>query len=132
MEKSYSRHYGSLIILVIVINAAMVWGQSNDNAIADKPSWEETVAGINEMSGGCSTFMSSEYLYGNDVKKDQWPSINGVMVAENMRCRQCRGKCKAEDLRCRSQCVSESPCLVDCDERWSKCETMCKQVFQCE
>jgi hypothetical protein len=55
-----------------------------------------------------------------------------VMVAQDMRCRQCRGKCKAEDLRCRSQCLGEGPCLAHCEERSSKCETMCKQIFQCE
>lgn len=64
--------------------------------------------------------------------KDQPPSTTKVLVAEDMRCRQCRGKCKAEDLRCRSQCAREDGCLAHCNEQLSKCETMCKQIFQCE
>lgn len=64
--------------------------------------------------------------------KDQQPSTTEVLVAEDMRCRQCRGKCTAEDLRCRSQCSGEDSCLAHCNERSSKCEAMCKQIFQCQ
>jgi hypothetical protein len=53
-------------------------------------------------------------------------------VAEDMRCRQCHGKCSADSLRCRSQCASDSPCLVHCEERTRNCESMCKQIFQCQ
>ena len=131
MEKSHIGHYGALIGLVVVMNAAMAWGQSNDAATTDRPLREEMTAYIEYTSEGCSTFMRSEYRY-REAVNEQRPSTNGVMVAEDMRCRQCRGKCKAEDLRCRSQCAGEGPCLADCKERSSKCETMCKQVFQCE
>jgi hypothetical protein len=54
------------------------------------------------------------------------------MVAEDMRCRQCHGKCSADSLRCRSQCASDSTCLVHCEERTRNCESMCKQIFQCQ
>lgn len=63
---------------------------------------------------------------------DQRPSTNGLMVAEVMQCRQCRGKCAALNLQCRSQCLSDSACLVLCQEQSSQCETTCKQIFQCE
>lgn len=131
MENSRIRPYSALIALLVVMNAAMAWGRPNNAATADAASHVEMITAINDMSTECSTFMSAEYLYENDVR-DQRPSTNGVMVAEDMRCRQCRGKCKAEDLRCRSQCVGEGICLAHCEERLSKCETMCKQVFRCE
>lgn len=131
MEQSHTGHYITLIAFVIVMNAVMVWLQSNDAATADASSQAEMITATNDMSTRCGTSVNPEYRYGNDVNGPR-PSTNRVMVAEDMRCRQCRGKCKAENLRCRSQCVSESPCLADCDERWSKCETSCKQVFQCE
>lgn len=125
---------GSLIVLialVIMMNTAMVWGQSKDITIADGPLREEVIAGIKEMSSGCSPFARPEYRDWNAVN-EQRPSANGVMVAEDMRCRQCRGKCAAESLRCRSQCVGDPACLDRCQERTDKCEAMCKQVFQCE
>ncbi len=64
--------------------------------------------------------------------RDQQQTAFEVVVAEDMRCRQCRGKCKAEELRCRSQCVGEGACLAHCEERLNQCEAMCKQLFQCE
>ncbi len=64
--------------------------------------------------------------------RDQQQSPSEVMVAKNMSCRQCQGKCKAEALRCRSQCAGESACLAYCDEQSNKCEAMCNQIFQCE
>jgi hypothetical protein len=57
---------------------------------------------------------------------------DGMLVAEDMRCRQCHGKCTADSLRCRSQCLNDSVCLEHCEERSSKCTAMCKQVFQCQ
>lgn len=125
MENSCIRHCGALIALVM--NAAMAWGQSNAGASVHT----EMIAAINDMSVGCSRFVGSEYRYKDDAN-EQRLSINGVVVAEDMRCRQCRGKCKAEDLRCRSQCAGVGGCLAHCEERASKCETMCKQIFQCD
>jgi hypothetical protein len=131
MEKSHIGYYGALIGLVVVMNAAMAWWQPNDTATVDGPLPEEKIADIKDMSARCSGFVRSDYRYKEDVN-EQRPSINGVVVAEDMRCRQCRGKCKAEDLRCRSQCAGEGACLAHCEERSSKCETMCTQIFQCE
>lgn len=131
MKKSHIGRCSALIALVVVMNAAMTWGQSNDAATADAKLHAEMITVINDMAAGCGTSINPEYRHGNDVN-EPWPSTNGVLVAEGMRCQQCRGKCKAEDLRCRSQCAGESGCLAHCDERSSKCETICKQVFQCQ
>jgi hypothetical protein len=131
MEKSRIGLCSALIALMVMLNAAMVWGQSKDATIADWPLREERIADSKDMSTDCSTFARSEYRYGSDIN-EQRPSTNGVMVAEDMRCRQCRGKCKAEDLRCRSQCAGESGCLAHCEERSSQCEAMCRQIFRCE
>ena len=131
MEESRIGHYGGLIGLMVVMNAAMAWGQSKDVATADVALHAEMIGTIKDMSAGCGTSVNPEYRYGNDVN-DQRRSTNGVVVAEDMRCRQCRGKCKAEDLRCRSQCLGDSACLARCEERTSTCETMCEQVFSCK
>ncbi|MFO0698262.1 MAG: hypothetical protein U0236_03455 [Nitrospira sp.] len=131
MDKSCIGGWSALIALVVMMNAAMAWGRTNSAVTVDAPSHVEMITAINDMSAECSTFMSAEFLYGKDVK-DQRPSTNGVMVAEDMRCRQCRGKCKAEDPKCRSQCAGESACLAHCEELSSTCEAMCKQIFQCE
>jgi hypothetical protein len=131
MEKSHIRHYGAVIVLVVSMNAVLAWGQSNDAATADASLPVELIAALPNMSLGCSRFVSSEYRYKEDVDVQRL-STNGVMVVEDGRCLQCRGKCKAEDLRCRSQCAGEGVCLAHCEERSSKCEAMCKQIFQCE
>lgn len=131
MEKSYVGRCGALIAFVIMMNAAMAFGQSHDAATADASFHAEMIPAVKDTSVACSRFVRSGYQSEGDISERR-PSINGVMVVEDMRCRQCRGKCKAEDLRCRSQCVGESACLAQCEERSSKCETMCKQVFQCE
>ncbi len=131
MKKLRIGHYGDLIALVAVMNAAMAWGQSNDAATADAVLHAEMIAAMNERSAGCSRFVRLEYRYKEDLNEQRAP-INRMMVAEDIRCRQCRGKCKAESLRCRSQCAGEGACLAHCDEQSSKCEAMCKQIFQCE
>lgn len=131
MEKLYIGRYGVLIALVVVMNAAVVWGQPNDAATSEASLHAEMTAALKDMPTGRSRLVRSEYRYQEDIN-GQRLSINGVMVAEDMRCRQCRGKCKTEDLRCRSQCMGEGACLTHCEERLSKCETMCKQIFQCE
>lgn len=130
MEKPRIGGYGFLIALVIMLHVGMVWARSDDTATAG-PSHEAMIASINDPSSACSTFMRPEDRYREDVNK-QRPSTNGVLVAEDMRCRQCRGKCKADNLRCRSQCAGDSACLTQCDERSSDCEALCKQVFKCE
>ena len=120
MEKPYIGRCGFLIALAVFMNVGMVWAQAN----------EEKVASVNDLSAGCSTFMGPDDRYRENVK-DQRLSTNGVMVAEDMRCRQCRGKCTADNLRCRSQCLGDSTCLAQCDERKSTCEVTCKQLFSC-
>lgn len=122
---------GALIALVVMMNAAVVLGQSHEVGIADEPIREETVADIKDRSAECSMVARSENWYQENVR-EQRPSTKGVLVAEEMRCRQCRGKCSAENLRCRSRCSGDSACLAHCEERSSKCEVMCRQIFQCE
>lgn len=132
MEKSQIRRYGAVIVLVVVMNSVMAWGQSNDATADDTSLPVEMIAALKNMSAGCSMFVSSEHQYYKEDVDEQRLSANGVMVAEDMRCLQCRGKCKAEDLKCRSQCAGEGVCLVQCEERSNKCEAICKQIFQCE
>lgn len=132
MKKSHSRGHGAIIVFVVVLNAAMVLRQSKSAATADASLPVEMIAALNNMSAGCSMFVSSEHQYYKEDVDEQRLSANGVMVAEDMRCLQCRGKCKAEDLKCRSQCAGEGVCLAHCEERSSKCEVICKQLFQCE
>ena len=131
IERSHIRHYGVFIAFVVVTNAAVAWGQPNGATPADASLHAETIATVNDISVECSGVVRSEYQH-KETFNELPPSSNGVLVVEDMRCRQCRGKCKAEDLRCRSQCVGENPCLIQCEERASKCETMCKQFFRCE
>lgn len=121
MEKPHIGRYGFLIALVVLVNVGMVWAQAN----------EEKVASINETPAECSTVTSLEYRHTKDVN-EQRPATDGVMVAEDMRCRQCRGKCTADNLRCRSQCLGDSACLAQCTEMKSTCEVTCKQLFSCE
>jgi hypothetical protein len=116
MEKSYIGRYGFLIAFVVMVHAGMAWSQPNDTTTANRSSHED------ETSPGCSIVMINA----------QRPPTKRILVAEDMRCQQCRGKCTAENLRCRSQCSGDSACLAQCEERSSKCETMCKQIFQCE
>jgi hypothetical protein len=131
MKKSQVGRYQFLLALVVIVNAGMVWAQSNATQTADGPVPEGMIAFITDTSAGSSTFARQKYPYSENVNEPQLSS-NGVMVAEDMRCRQCRGKCAADNLRCRSQCIGDSACLVQCEERSSKCEEMCKQIFQCE
>ena len=126
MEKPHIGRYGFLIVLVVLVNAGMAWALT-----ADGPPHEAIMASVSDPSAGCSTFMGPEDRYRENVI-DQRPSTNGVMVAEDMRCRQCRGKCAADNLRCRSQCLGDSTCLARCDEMKSTCEVTCKQLFPCE
>jgi len=131
MKKSHTGRYGALITLVLMMSVGMVRAQPNDITTAGGQSGEEMIAIIKEPSVTCSTFMRSEYRYTENINGHR-PATNGVMVAEDMRCRQCRGKCAADNLRCRSQCAGDSTCLAQCDERKSTCETICKQLFTCE
>ena len=121
MEKAHTGRYSFLIALVVLMNVGMVWAQAN----------EEKGTSIKETLTECSTVTSIEYEHTKDIN-DQRLSTNGVMVAEDMRCRQCRGKCTAENLRCRSQCLGDSTCLAQCEERSSTCGATCKQLFSCE
>lgn len=173
MEKSQVGRYGFLIALVVLVNAGMVWAQSNDTPSADGPLREDMFVFIKGTSTGCITFTRHEHWYRERAEEepeatsytvwekqtirvsvtppsqfsvgpdrtassmreginDQRPSTNGLMVAEVMQCRQCRGKCTAVNLQCRSQCASDSACLVQCQERSRQCDATCKQIFQCE
>jgi hypothetical protein len=120
-----------LITFAVMMNTAPVWGQSKGTSIANEPLREVMIADSKNKSTGCSTVARSEYRDWAAINALR-PSANGVMVAEDMRCRQCRGKCSTENLRCRSQCSGDGVCLAQCEERLSTCETMCKQIFQCE
>ena len=123
--------YQILIALVVIVNTGMAWAQSNDRMTADGPLADSLTAFTKETSIGCSTFARYEYELTEELS-EQRPSINGVMVADDMRCRQCRGKCTADNLRCRNQCLGDSACLAQCDEMKSTCETTCKQLLSCE
>jgi hypothetical protein len=152
MKKSQAKRHGLVIVLVVTVNAGIVWAQSNDAPTADWFVHEELVAFIQYTTTECRPLPSHEYrdeyrnetrgeterAATNDAVREQEgiteprPSANGAMVAEDMRCRQCRGKCAADSLRCRSQCAGDSACLDHCQERTDKCEALCKQIFQCE
>jgi len=131
MEKSCIGRCGALIMLLVVMYWAMAWGHLADAATADALSHAEMIAAVTTTSVECSKGVSFGYRHQENVN-EQRPSTNGLMVAEDMRCRGCRGKCKAENLKCRSQCAGEDACLAHCEEQLSKCETMCQQLFQCE
>jgi len=117
MEKSHIGRYGVLVAFVAMMNAGMVCAQANEGKIS--------------TSQGCITVMRVEDWFAVDVN-EQRLLTDGVMVAEDMRCRQCRGKCTADNLRCRSQCLGDEACFAQCDERKSTCEATCKQLFSCE
>ena len=126
MGKLHTGRYGFLIALVVLVNAGMVWALTTDG-----PPREAMMASVNDPPAGCTTFMGPEDRYRENVNERQ-PATDRVMVAEDMRCRQCRGKCTADNLRCRSQCLGDSACLAQCDEMKSTCEVTCKQLFSCE
>jgi hypothetical protein len=117
MEKPHIGRYGVLVAFVVLLNTGMVWAQANE--------------GNTSTSQECSTVMRAENRLAENVNAQPLVT-DGVMVAEDMRCRQCRGKCTADNLRCRSQCLGDSACLAQCEERKSTCETTCKQLFSCE
>ena len=117
MKGSHIGRYGVLVVLVVMMNAGMVWAQANERKLS--------------TSQECGTVMRAEDRFAEDVNEQRLVT-DGVMVAEDIRCRQCRGKCTADNLRCRSQCLGDSACLPQCEERKSTCETTCKQLFSCE
>ena len=123
MEKPHIGRYGFLIALGVLVHAGMVWALTDNGTPRDA-----MMVSANDLSAGCSAFTGPQDRYRENVN-DQRQSPNGVMVAEDMRCRQCRGKCTADNLRCRSQCLGDSTCLTQCDEMKSTCETTCKQLF---
>ena len=153
MKKLPVARSGLVLVLVVLLNAGMVWAQSHDASDDDPSRHEAMVAFIQDRAAKCRPFQSpgyrdedrnetrgvEEWSATSDIVREQEgiteprPSVNdGVMVAEDMRCRQCRGKCAADSLRCRSQCAGNSACLAHCEERTEKCEALCKQLFQCE
>ena len=53
MQTSPIGHSGFFIALVFMVYVGISWAQSNDRAIADRPSGEEMIASIKEMSAWC-------------------------------------------------------------------------------
>ena len=145
MKRSQAEHSGLILVLVIMVNAGMVWAQPHDVLAADGSWHEEMVAFIKETATECRPLpchgYRDEYRNGtrgeeepaatSDALREQEriteprPSADGLTVAEDMRCRQCHGKCAADSLRCRSQCAGDSACLAHCQERTEKCEALC-------
>ena len=120
---------GLLIAFVAVLSTDMVLARLIDTSTENVPSPDRMSAIVHDRSAACGTTTRPEFQQdGNDPRGQ----VDGVMVAEDMKCRQCHGKCSADSLRCRSQCASDSPCLVHCEERTRNCESMCKQIFQCQ
>ena len=156
MEQSQIERYGWIIVLMVMVNVGMVWAQANDTPAADSSGYEEMAAVIPATAAECRPL--PRHAYRDEDRTETWGErepaatsdalreqegipeprpladgvMDGVMVAEDMRCRQCRGKCAADSLRCRSQCAGDSTCEIHCQERTEKCEALCKQVFQCE
>jgi hypothetical protein len=120
---------GLLIALVAVLSTEMVLARLIDTPTDNRPSPDRAMAIVHDRSAACGTTTRPEFQDDGDEPRRQ---VDGVIVAEDMRCRQCHGKCSADSLRCRSQCASDSPCLVHCEERTRNCESMCKQIFQCQ
>ena len=129
MGKPQVEGAGLVIALVAVLSTQMVFARPNDTPTGHLALPDETIAIVHERSTVCDPAARREFQQDSDKQRGQ---VDGVMVAEDMRCRQCHGKCSADSLRCRSQCVSDSPCLVHCEERTRNCESMCKQIFQCQ
>ena len=129
MAKSQIGRVGLLIALVAMLSTEMALARPNDSPAGSLPLPDETGAIVHEGLTVCGAVTRPEFQQDSDEQRGQ---VGGVIVAEDMRCRQCHGKCSADSLRCRSQCASDSPCLVHCEERTRNCESMCKQIFQCE
>jgi hypothetical protein len=129
MEKWHRRCYHALLAIMLISHAGTVLAQSIDNPTV--AGQYEMVTSTEETAAGCRIGARDQYVYSAEAN-GQRPATRGMLAAEDMRCRQCRGKCSADSLRCRSQCLEDSACLSRCEERTSKCEGMCKQVFQCD
>ena len=100
---------GLLIALVAVLSTEMVLARLIDISTENVPSPDRTSAIVRDRSAACGTTTRPEFQQDDNQPRGQ---VDGVMVAQDMRCRQCHGKCSADSLRCRSQCASDSPCLV--------------------
>ena len=118
MEQSPVERYGLMIVLLVMVNVGMVWAQANDTPAADGSWHEEMVAFITDTATECRALPRHEYRdeYWNGARGEEEPEAitytvreqegiteprppaDGVMVAEDMRCRQCRGKCAADSL----------------------------------
>ena len=129
MRKPQIWRVGLLITLVAVLNTEMVLAQPTDTPIGTLPLPHEAMAIVHHRSIVCGPATRLEFQQDSDEPRGE---VDGLMVAEDMRCRQCHGKCSADSLRCRSQCAGDGPCLVHCEERTRNCEALCKQIFQCE
>jgi hypothetical protein len=117
MKQFSVRRFGCLLALMIVSHAGVVWAQENAETMVSLKGPSPVMTAVEQ----CPEGMSAQRL-----------SNDGVLVAEDIRCRQCRGKCAADNLRCRSQCLGNDACLTQCDEQKSTCEASCKQLFSCE
>ena len=130
-----------VVAFILMMQMEMVWSQVNTPSPSDSAPPGGIIAVIKKTSAWCGASTNVESRYGAPEKETgrMQQDITGpqasdasVVVAEDMHCRQCHGKCAADNLRCRSQCLEDSTCLAHCEERSSKCTTMCKQVFQCQ
>lgn len=122
-----------VVVLMVVLAGypSLAMGQSMDSINTSGPLREEVIADIKEMFVGCGAFARPEYRDGDDINEHR-PPASGVVAAEDMRCRQCRGKCMAESLRCGNQCAGDPDCFERCQERTANCEVMCKRIFRCD
>ena len=122
-------HVGVLFGLMTVLSTETGWARPDDSVTDTLSSPGEKPAAVQEGFTGCGTSIQSGFQLRSS---EQRRPVNDLIVAEDMRCRQCHGKCSADSLRCRSQCASDGSCLVHCEERTRNCESLCKQVFQCQ
>jgi hypothetical protein len=69
MEKSPVERYGLVIVLVVMVNAGMVWAQSHDAPAADGLVHEEMVAFIKDADVEYSPVPSHEYRDGIEMRR---------------------------------------------------------------
>lgn len=129
-----------LCFIVLVVNAGSGQAQSNDPVRPDSPS-PSRVASLTKTAPWCDTAAKFDARFAQLTQDTAaaetdvgGPSStgSGVLVVEDMHCRQCHGKCEADNLRCRSQCLNDTTCLDHCEARSTKCTGMCKELFQCQ
>jgi hypothetical protein len=124
---------------MLMAHAGLVSAQSTPDLPAHAQLSSTMIASVEQSSAWC-VGVHRVWIHSGDARDNGATAEieiteergDGMLVAEDMRCRQCHGKCTTDSLRCRSQCLNDSACLEHCEERSSKCTAMCKQVFQCQ